>query len=262
MKRMAPQLCTACWSLATWSIVVLVGTVALGCSLGGTGFSEYGSQGVATREPPPLDLVAHDTVQAATFGLGCFWGAEARFGLVQGVVRTRVGYSGGTTADPTYYELGDHTETVEVEFDPSMVSYRELLDVFFAGHDCSLAAVDRQYMSVIFYQDAEQERVAREAIAEIETESDLVAQTEVLPAGAFYPAEDYHQKYALQKHAFLMQEMQASYPKFADFIASTTAARLNGYAYGVGDSARLLQEIDSFGLSVRAKEYLSSLVRD
>lgn len=181
-------------------------------------------------------------------------------GLVEGVVRTRVGYSGGAKPNPTYGDLGDHTESVQVDYDPSVVSYRELLEVFFAGHDCSLETVGRQYMSVIFYHDAEQETAARAVTAEKETEAGIIAATQILPVGTFYPAEDYHQKYALQNHEFLMSELEARYPDFTDLVDSTAAARLNGYAYGVGDLPRLRREIDSLGLSEQAEMELLTLV--
>lgn len=245
--------------MAAFTALVL-GALVVGCGGGATASEMADPSSEVTPGPAPIDLLAPSEFETASFGLGCFWGAEARFGLVEGVLRTRVGYSGGSTMDPTYRDLGDHTETVQVDFDPSSVSYQELLSVFFAGHDCSLASAKRQYMSVVFYHDSEQERLARAAKAEIEAQRNVVVQTEILPAGPFYLAEDYHQKYALQQHEFLMRELSARYSEFSDLVDSTAAARLNGYAYGLGDTARLLSEIDGFGLSAHAEKDLLALV--
>jgi len=73
--------------------------------------------------------------ETATFALGCFWGPDASFGALEGVVRTRVGYAGGTTEGPTYKMIGDHTETIEIDYDPAVISYRELLEIFFDSHN-------------------------------------------------------------------------------------------------------------------------------
>jgi peptide-methionine (S)-S-oxide reductase len=142
----------------------------------------------------------------ATFAAGCFWGVEDAFRQVKGVTSTTVGYSGGTKKDPTYKEVctgtTGHAESVQVEYDPNQVSYRELLAVFFQSHDPTMLNrqgpdVGTQYRSAIFYHDAEQEAAAREAKAALEKA--LVFKrpivTQILPASDFYRAEDYHQQY-------------------------------------------------------------------
>lgn len=177
-------------------------------------------------------------------------------GLLEGVVRTRVGYMGGTTADPTYENLGDHTETVKLEYDPSVISYEDLLAVFFGSHDCSVSGAKRQYMSVVFFYDADQERLAHEAKEAMETTLGAVVETEILPAGTFYLAEDYHQKHTLQGYESFMREFRVMYPEFSDLIDSTAAARVNGYLSGYGTEEQLRRELDSLGLSEEAKKRL------
>jgi peptide-methionine (S)-S-oxide reductase len=142
----------------------------------------------------------------ATFAAGCFWGVEDTFRQVKGVTSTTVGYTGGLSKNPTYKEVctdgTGHAEAVEVEFDPSQVSYRELLAVFFESHDPT--QLNRQgpdsgsqYRSAIFYHDPEQEAAAREGKAALERagifKRSIVTQIE--PAAEFYRAEDYHQQY-------------------------------------------------------------------
>jgi peptide-methionine (S)-S-oxide reductase len=146
--------------------------------------------------------------QRATFAAGCFWGVEAAFREIEGVVATRVGYTGGTTADPTYEQVCSdttgHAEAVQVWFDPSLVSYDDLLDTFWSIHDPTTR--DRQgwdfgsqYRSAIFFGDAEQER---DAVASRDERQSSVARrivTQIVPASVFYDAEEYHQRY-FEKH--------------------------------------------------------------
>jgi len=178
-----------------------------------------------------------------------------------GVVRTRVGYAGGTSENPTYHHLGDHTETIQIEYDPTLVSYRELLDAFWAGHDSARPALSQQYASTIFYHDDEQERLARVSKERQETQYGHKVYTEIVPATTFYLAEDYHQKYRLQQSPEFMSEFGAIYPDHADFVNSTAAARVNGYLGGHGALADLQEEIDDLVLSPAARERLLEVVQ-
>lgn len=182
-------------------------------------------------------------------------------GCKTGVIRTRVGYSGGTTPDPTYRRIGDHTETVQVDFDPKTVSYEELLELFWRSHNAARPAWSRQYMSAVFYADQEQERLARKVKKHIEEAQRRDLRTEILPASRFYLAEDYHQKYILQGDDLLNREFRRMYPAFADFVDSAAAAKVNGYLYGCGSLDQIRTELSSFGLSAKAGERLLSRVR-
>ena len=145
-------------------------------------------------------------MEKATFAAGCFWGVEATFRQMPGVISTRVGYTGGKTENPTYKEVctdrTGHAEAVEVEFDPSQVTYPQLLKVFFENHDPT--QVNRQgpdwgsqYRTAIFFHSPEQKMQAEQFKQELEKAhvySKPIA-TQIVPAVTFYPAEDYHQQY-------------------------------------------------------------------
>ena len=146
-------------------------------------------------------------IKTATFGAGCFWGVEAAFRKVRGVISTAAGYMGGSVANPTYQQVCNgetgHAEVVQVMYDPAQVSYEALLTVFWSVHNPT--QLNRQgpdigsnYRSVIFYHDAEQGRVARRSKEELQVSGRLgfgKIVTAIQPATAFYRAEEYHQQY-------------------------------------------------------------------
>lgn len=148
--------------------------------------------------------------QHATFAAGCFWGIEEAFRQRPGVIATAVGYMGGTTTDPTYEQVCSdrtgHAEVVHVEFDPQVVSYAELLDLFWQVHDPTTLNrqgpdVGSQYRSAVFYHTPEQQQTAtasKEAVAASGRYSRPIV-TEISPAGPFYRAEDYHQQYLAKR---------------------------------------------------------------
>jgi len=173
------------------------------------------------------------------------------------VVRTRVGYAGGKKRGPTYYDLGDHSETVEIDYDPNRVSYGELLQVFWEGHDPATRPWSRQYASIIFYHNDEQKRLAVESKNGVETRLGKKVHTEIRPFAGFYLAEDYHQKYFLRHVAPLILEYARIYPDAMDFVNSTAAARVNGYLGGYGESGDLRANLDRLGLSEEGKSLLA-----
>ncbi len=145
-------------------------------------------------------------METATFGAGCFWGVEAAFRRLEGVVDTEVGYSGGHTENPTYEDVCSHTtghaEVVRVTFDPSRVSYRDLVEHFWKIHDPTQVNrqgpdIGDQYRSVIFYHSEEQRRVAEQSKAALEASGRLrkPVATKIEPAKPFWRAEEYHQRY-------------------------------------------------------------------
>ena len=178
---------------------------------------------------------------------------------MEGVVRTRVGYAGGQTKDPTYRSIGDHSETIQIDYDPTRLSYRKLLSIFWQSHDPTSPAWSRQYMSAIFYHNDEQRMLALETRALEEKRRNKRIQTEIVPFGKFYLAEDYHQKYGLRGNSDLMREFKAMYPRDIDFINSTAAARVNGYLGGYGTSEDIKATIESLGLSSAARERLLAI---
>jgi peptide-methionine (S)-S-oxide reductase len=145
-------------------------------------------------------------MKTAIFGAGCFWGVEAAFHEIDGVISTAVGYSGGHFENPTYKDVctGEtgHAEVVQLKFDDTKVSYEALLDTFWTIHDPTTLNhqgpdVGTQYRSVIFYHDTEQEALARESLARQEANGKFRRPivTEIVAESAFFRAEDYHQQY-------------------------------------------------------------------
>lgn len=213
------------------------------------------------RQPAPLDERQPPVggLETATLALGCFWGPDARFGVVPGVVCTRVGYAGGERDRPTYRALGDHIETVQLDYDPDRVGYRELLRIFWAAHDPARRAPKRQYASAIFVEDEERRRAAAAARDRWEARAGREAATELIELDRFWIAEAYHQKYRLRQHPTLLEAVQRRCPTGRDLVDSTVAARLNGLVAGHG-AARLEEEIELYGLDEEAERHLREVV--
>jgi len=147
-------------------------------------------------------------LERATFAAGCFWGVEASFRELEGVVKTSVGYTGGTTPYPSYEDVCSgatgHAEAVDVWFDPARVGYSELLEAFWSMHDPTTPNrqgwdFGSQYRSAIFFHDQEQERLATASRDQHQTTLSRQIVTQIVPASTFYDAEEYHQRY-FEKH--------------------------------------------------------------
>ena len=155
--------------------------------------------------PGPAPAQPAQQQAVATFAGGCFWCVEADFDKLKGVISTTSGYTGGSAVNPTYQQVSagvtGHTEAVEIVYDPSKVSYQNLLDTFWRNHDP--LAKDRQfcdsghqYRAAIFYHDDEQRKLAEQSKKAVQAKfAPRVVHTEIVKAGAFYKAEDYHQDY-------------------------------------------------------------------
>lgn len=148
----------------------------------------------------------------ATFGAGCFWGVEEEFRQTEGVTATAVGYEGGRLENPTYQDVCSdrtgHAEVVEVEYDPAVVSYEQLLDLFWSLHDPTTLNrqgpdFGSQYRSAIFYHTPEQQLAAEESKARVGASGKFRRPivTEIVPAGTFWRAEEYHQQYLAKRGA-------------------------------------------------------------
>jgi peptide-methionine (S)-S-oxide reductase len=179
-------------------------------------------QDVAELRASPQTAAAKDKgsikMEKATFGGGCFWGVEAKFRQLKGVTGTTVGFEGGNLAHPSYHDVctdrTGHAEVVQVEYDPDRISYEQLLDVFFKSHDPTTRNrqgpdVGTQYRSVIFYHTPQQRQAAlamkEHLIKSRKFHRPIV--TEIIPAGTFWRAEDYHQQY-LEKRGLSTCHMQ------------------------------------------------------
>lgn len=191
--------------LVVAAMAACLGPLGVGCARAPEA-KDMGS-GENTAKP-----VSHTTVkdsgkrEKATFAAGCFWGVEAAFRQVDGVTATTVGYAGGTTPNASYEQVctgrTGHAESVEVEFDPTRVSYEQLLDVFWNSHDPTTPNrqgpdVGTQYRSVIFYRTPAQEAAARASKEALERSGrfNRPIVTQIVAAGPFYRAEEYHQQY-------------------------------------------------------------------
>lgn len=171
-----------------------------------------------------------------------------------------MGYSGGTQKNPTYHSLGDHTETIQMDFDPAKISYARLLEIFWASHQPTENPWSRQYMKAVFYHDEAQKRQAEASREKVAAKLGSRVTTQILPATPFYLAEDYHQKYALRRRApEIVREYRAIYPDMSDFVNSTAVARINGYLGGFGDFALFQAEMDLLGLSPAGREKVSAM---
>ena len=168
--------------------------------------------------------------EKATFAGGCFWGIEKYFGELDGVVSTRVGYTGGTTPNPSYEQVctgrTGHAEAIELVYDPAKIAYEDLVEFFFRHHDATTLNrqgndVGTQYRSAIFYHTPEQEKAARTAVKLLDGSGIFKRPitTEIVHATEFYPAENYHQKY-LKKNPGGYCNIQLQPQKISDVLRS------------------------------------------
>ena len=169
-------------------------------------------------------------------------------------MRTRVGYCGGSKRNPSYYSLGDHTEALSIDFDPAVLSYADLLGIFWDSHRSDRNHNSRQYMNAVFYRDPAQGALA-------ESSRDAIGKsvaTQVLPVGEFTYAEGYHHKYYLTRYPEIREFLEVTYPDAKSLADSTVAMRLNAFL-GSGmqrDWHRFLAELADYGLPPAIEESL------
>ncbi len=209
---------------------------------------------------PPIDQAASTHTAEAIFGLGCFWGPDALFGGMDGVVRTCVGYAGGSTPDPTYEAIGDHIETVRVEYDPEALPYADLLDAFWASHDPTRAPFKRQYQTALFPRTDAQVEQARASVAAMAERKESALTTEVIEGASFYRAEAYHQKHKLRRHPELYEPVRAVYPSDQAFANAPAAALVNGYVGGQRAPRHLDDDLPRLPLPSEAADRLRAVV--
>ncbi|KAH0546462.1 peptide methionine sulfoxide reductase [Cotesia glomerata] len=195
-----------------------------------------------------------EALKKATFGMGCFWACDALFGVAPGVTRTRVGYAGGTKPSPTYKNIGDHTEVVEIEYDPKTASFSQLLSLFWNNHEYGLTKkIKAQYASLILYHDDEQKIEAEKSLSEEQNKQGKNFTTQIKNFDKFYPAEDYHQKYRLQLHTYLVQSLGIA---TAADLHTPLATRLNGYVAGAGTLDQFEQDPVCKQLNEKQYDYI------
>ncbi|HCQ89443.1 MAG TPA: methionine sulfoxide reductase [Clostridium sp.] len=180
--------------------------------------------------------------------------------MVDGVIRTRVGYCGGSTKNPTYNNIGDHAETFEFDYDGDKITYEEIINGFWDSHTPENKTGIAQYRSIIFYRTDEERIIAENSKRDFEDALDITFNTEIIPLRKFYLAENYHQKYYLQKASILMKELATKYSNFNEFMNSTLACKLNSYCKGHGTIAMLKNDIHKFELNEISKRALFDIV--
>jgi peptide-methionine (S)-S-oxide reductase len=156
--------------------------------------------------------------------------------------------------------MGDHTECVEIDFDPAVVTYETLLDTFFSMHNAARSAHSVQYQSIILHHDDQQAQHARAAVERQAALLGKAVLTRVQAHDGFTRAEDYHQKYGLKGDRKVLKALRRAYPDPQMLTDSTVAARLNGYLYGGGSLVQLEREIGSFGLDSETEDALMRAV--
>ncbi|XP_043710045.1 peptide methionine sulfoxide reductase A5 [Telopea speciosissima] len=186
------------------------------------------------RIPVGVNAPSNQPLKTAGFALGSFWRSEAVFGCLNGVVRTTAGYAGGTKSNPEFRSLGNHAESVQIEYDPKLIHFRQLLEVFWSNHDSRQLFgqgpdVGSQYRSIIFTNGTEEVRLAALSKEREQTKSrSSIVTTDIQQLGTFYPAEPEHQKFELKRNPFLLQ-LIGNMPE-EELAKSSLAAKLNGYA--------------------------------
>jgi peptide-methionine (S)-S-oxide reductase len=188
------------------------------------------------------DMQVPNELETATFGLGCFWGPDAALGALDGAVRTRVGYAGGTKADPSYEVLGDHTEVVQVDYDPEKVTFVDLLEQAFKLHDPTRQVTKRQYQNIVFTETEKQEKQLDRFLESEGYDADALA-TRLESLSAFHVAELYHQKFNLRGKRWITDAFtEAGYDE-TDIRDSPAAAKLNAHVSGHDVSVPFLHHV-------------------
>ncbi|QKS71611.1 peptide-methionine (S)-S-oxide reductase [Paenalkalicoccus suaedae] len=159
-------------------------------------------------------------------------------------MRTRVGYAGGNAENPTYKEMGDHSETLQIDIDPSIITGEEVLDLFWDLHSGKQHGYrDRQYRSVLLYENNRQKEIAIERMKKWEKKKGHLIETEIAPLTSFTLAEDYHQKYRLKRYKKVTLSLLECFKTHEAFNHAMLTARLNGLASGVGTKAGIIKEL-------------------
>lgn len=166
-----------------------------------------------------------------------------------------MGYAGGSTPNPTYRNIGDHAEALRLHFDPSEIRFGDLLKMFWSGHD-PLFTKASQYRASLFCADEVQLAEANRSAEAVSASLGQPVTTPILLETRFYPAEDYHQKWRLRQQRELFDAMLQNYPSEAALIASTAAAKANGYLGGRVDPAVLARDVDRLGLPTAHRDAL------
>lgn len=183
---------------------------------------------------------------------------------MDGVLRTRVGYSGGKSPNPSYEVVDLHTEVVEIDYDPEVISYGELIDIFFSSHNETLRPYDQRVKSLIFYRNDEEYGVAKSKLDAIraKTPDDESVYTELKSFEIFYLAEPEHQNRSLKLETSLYHELEDIFGSDDQMLLSILVSKLNGYIYGYGTLEGALELLDLSGLSEQSKARVIEVIEN
>lgn len=209
---------------------------------------------------PIVDLQLPKNLKTATLAVGWFWTPEAKFGMVEGIYRTRVGYCGGKEDNPSYRNIKDYSEAFEFDYDGDLITYNSIIETFWYSHTPENRTGKTQYKSIIFYRNEEEKIIAEDSRRRFENQVGRSFNTEIRPLSKFYLAENYHQKFFLQNVQEIRKDFIEIYPNIMDFINSTSAMKVNSYCKGNGTLEKLKQEIENFGLSSQGEKALIDIV--
>lgn len=177
------------------------------------------------------------------------------------MLRTRVGYAGGTTSNPTYHSIGDHAEAIDIDFDPTILSYEELVGTFFRSHNPCRSAWSTQYRSAVFPRSDEQRAAAEAEARRVSEASGRPVETGIEDFTGFTLAEDYHQKYRLRHVSGAMAEFEAQFPTIDAFLGSVSVTRANAFAGGYGRTEQIRDDLGRLRLSQRGQAALRDASR-
>ncbi|WP_417899744.1 peptide-methionine (S)-S-oxide reductase MsrA [Bacillus sp. CSS-39] len=177
------------------------------------------------------------------------------------MIRTRVGYAGGTTPDPTYRQMADHTECLEIDFDPEVIGFEDIVQHFWSSHNPNRGNYKgRQYLSILLFHDAEQKEMIERVKDSLEKSMEDKIETEIASYRGFTLAEERHQKYYLKRYPKAMDRLMSYYGTHEQLVNATLVARLNSFVKGYGTLADLKEEMAGWNLSGEARGELVELI--
>jgi peptide-methionine (S)-S-oxide reductase len=177
------------------------------------------------------------------------------------VIRTRVGYAGGTTPNPTYKQMGDHTECIEIDFDPQIIGFDEIVKHFWSSHNPYRGTYKgRQYLSILLFHDAEQKEMIERVKEGLEKSLAEKIDTEIASYQGFTLAEERHQKYYLKRYPKAMERLMSYYETHQQMVDATLVARINSFVKGYGTLAALKAEMAGWNIPGETKEKLVELI--
>ena len=190
---------------------------------------------------------------------GCFWGPDASYGALDGVYFTASGYAGGDKKDPSYHNLGNHTETVRISYDPEQISWSDLLDIYWESHNPNSRAASKQYSSIIFVNDSHQEKTVQKFLDKKKEITAKEVYTTTQKLDKFHEAEDYHQNYVFSQDLNLKQFRKSLLNAGERLTYSRLLTKLNAYSQGELEKKKMIEELEDSYLKVKKPELIAEI---